>query len=211
MASTDITTPAKPAGPRAMKPQQIRDAAMQLFLEQGYGAVSMDAIARRAGVSKATIYAHFADKAELFASLMIAEGEQWQRVTVIDGEPGDLHRTLISFGRAYIDFLVLPRIAAGFRMVVAESIRFPELGRTFIEHGPKALSGRLAGFLEGAEAQGLLTLPDRLFAAQQFLALLRCDFHLRTVLGIEQTDPQEIDRVVRGAVDVFLRAYGRSP
>ena len=46
--------------------QQIRQAAMRLFQEQGYGAVSMDAIAREAGVSKATIYAHFADKAELF-------------------------------------------------------------------------------------------------------------------------------------------------
>jgi TetR/AcrR family transcriptional repressor of mexJK operon len=211
MTATTDPVQMKPSGSRAMKPQQIRDAAARLFRQQGYGAVSMDAIAREAGVSKATIYAHFADKAELFAALMTSECEQWRQVAMIDGEASDLRGTLTSFGRAYIEFLVLPRIAAGFRMVVGEANRFPELGRTFIEYGPKTMNARLAGFFERAEARGVLSVPDRQFAAQQFLALLRCDFHLRVVLGLEETDPQEIDRVVHGAVDVFLRAYGRAP
>ena len=46
------------------------EAAASLFMAHGYGAVSMDAIARAAGVSKATLYAHFSSKDRLFATII---------------------------------------------------------------------------------------------------------------------------------------------
>ena len=52
------------------KRQAVIEAAGELFIAQGYGAVSMDAIARAAGVSKATLYAHFASKDKLFATII---------------------------------------------------------------------------------------------------------------------------------------------
>src|ERR1700753_3833872 len=55
---------------RPEKTEKIVEAASQLFLEQGYGAVSMDQIARDAGVSKATVYAHFESKENLFAAII---------------------------------------------------------------------------------------------------------------------------------------------
>src|SRR5690349_8842775 len=93
-------------GSRAMKPQQVRDAAWRLFQQQGYGAASMDAIAREAGVSKATIYAHFADKAQLFEELMKAAcREEWVAVAMLEREPGDLPAELRAIGKAYAEFL----------------------------------------------------------------------------------------------------------
>ncbi len=52
------------------KRHAVLDAAATLFMAQGYGAVSMDSIAREAGVSKATLYAHFTSKDRLFATII---------------------------------------------------------------------------------------------------------------------------------------------
>jgi TetR/AcrR family transcriptional repressor of mexJK operon len=198
--------------PRAMKPQQIRQAAARLFQEQGYGAVSMDAIARAAGVSKATIYAHFADKAELFEELMKAVcREEWVAVTMLDAEPGDLRAELHAIGKAYAEFLVEPRAVRIYRMVLAESPRFPELGRAFFEGGPRLITDKLTAYLARAEAQGKLALggaSNR--AAQNFLAMLRCEPHLRALLGLDEAAQMpEIASIVDSATDMFLRAYGR--
>jgi TetR/AcrR family transcriptional repressor of mexJK operon len=198
--------------PRAMKPQQIREAAARLFQEQGYGAVSMDAIARAAGVSKATIYAHFADKAELFEELMKAVcREEWVAVTMLDAEPGDLRAELHAIGKAYAEFLVDPRAVRIYRMVLAESPRFPELGRAFFEGGPRLITDKLSAYLARAEAQGKLALggaSNR--AAQNFLAMLRCEPHLRALLGLDEAaEMPEIASIVDSATDMFLRAYGR--
>jgi TetR/AcrR family transcriptional regulator, mexJK operon transcriptional repressor len=199
------------AGIRAMKPQQIREAAGRLFLEQGYGAVSMDAIAREAGVSKATIYAHFADKAELFADLVKEEcARQWPDTEMLEAEPGDLREALLAVGTVYAELLVSPKGVQTYRMVVAESPRFPELGRAFYEGGPRLVCDKLAAYLTRAAAQGKLTLGDARVAAQQFLAMLRCEHHLRALTGLEPAPKaEEIARVVADAADTFLRAYGR--
>lgn len=196
-------------GMRAMKPQQIRDAAARLFLAQGYGAVSMDLIAREAGVSKATIYAHFADKAELFADLVTEEcARQWPDIGLLEAEPGDLRETLLALGTVYAELLVSPKAVQTFRMVVAESPRFPELGRAFYEGGPRLIRDKLAAYLSRAAAQGKLALGDARLAAQQFLAMLRCEHHLRALTGLgEPVTPGEIARVVTAATDMFLRAY----
>ncbi|MGO8920526.1 MAG: TetR/AcrR family transcriptional regulator [Stellaceae bacterium] len=193
-----------------MKPQQIRAAAACLFLEHGYGAVSMDVIAREAGVSKATIYAHFADKAELFADLVTEEcARQWPYIAMLESEPGDLREALLAVGTVYAELLVSPKGVQTFRMVVAESPRFPELGRAFYEGGPRLIRDKLATYLSRAEAQGKLALGDPRLAAQQFLAMLRCEHHLRALILGDPPASAEIARVVTAATDMFLRAYGR--
>ena len=53
-----------------MKKQQILIAASKLFMELGYGAVSMEQVAREANVSKATLYAHFKSKNDLFVAML---------------------------------------------------------------------------------------------------------------------------------------------
>ena len=201
----------RPAGARAQKPHQIREAAARLFIEQGYGAVSMDAIAREAGVSKATIYAHFPDKAALFGSLMAEEcTRQSPALATLETDDGEPREILLTLARAYAELLASPRAIAAFRMVISESPRFPELGRAFFENGPKRVTDRLAAYLARAEAHGKLTFGDVRLAAQQFLALVRCEYHVRTVLGITgAVEPAEIEAVATGATDVFLRAYGK--
>jgi TetR/AcrR family transcriptional repressor of mexJK operon len=211
--STAVEAASQGVGTRAMKPQQIRAAAAQLFMQHGYGSVSMDAIAREAGVSKATIYAHFSDKAQLFAALMHGECErQWPVAASLDAEPTDLAGSLRAVAEAYAQFLLRPQTLAIFRMVISEAARFPELGRVFVETGPCVLTERLAAFLTRGHAKGVLDVPDPNRAAQQFLAMMRSDFFLSAVLGVgELPDAEQIRETAESVVAMFLKAYAVTP
>ena len=56
-----------------MKKEQIVEAARKLFTKYGYKKVSMDEIAKEAGVTKKTVYAYFKDKDELFKYFIFEE------------------------------------------------------------------------------------------------------------------------------------------
>lgn len=196
------------------KRTQVMDAAARLFMAQGYGATSMDAIAREAGVSKATLYAYFEGKDALFAAIV---GEACARHA--DGRPccpaeteSDLAGTLARLGEGYLSFLFRDEVVAIQRVVLAEGPRFPELGRAFYESGPRRMVQWLAGWFETLQRQGRLREGDASVAAEQFLALQRGMVFMRRMLGVPPApDAAEIRAIVAAATDTFLRAWGTAP
>src|ERR1700720_3780165 len=56
--------------PRHERRRQLLDAALEVFVSQGYHAAAMDEIAERAGVSKPVLYQHFPSKLELYLALL---------------------------------------------------------------------------------------------------------------------------------------------
>jgi TetR/AcrR family transcriptional regulator, mexJK operon transcriptional repressor len=199
------------ARPRSRhKNAQILAAAGRLFREHGYGATSMDAVALKAGVSKATVYAHFADKHQLFAAIVAAEDAErshsWNRT--FEGA-GDLRARLSCLGRAVLDLLLAPETIATHRMVAAEAARSPEIGRAYYENGAARLLQRLEEIFATAMAAGELRRAHPRRAAEQFVGLIRGDLQLRSMLGVEAgVAKSAIDAVIRSGVDTFLRAYG---
>jgi TetR/AcrR family transcriptional repressor of mexJK operon len=199
------------------KRRAILHAATELFAARGYGAVSMDAIARSADVSKATLYAHFESKDRLFATIVqvacleniMPADDLPDGATPGGATPGGAmadEEALRAIGTRILRFFLLDRSLAIHRLVIAESVRFPELGRAFYENGPVAGRKRLAAWMAGRPA---LMVPEPEIAAEQFLGLLRAGLYLRATLGLapEPTEPA-IDAVVTAAVGTFLRAYG---
>ena len=205
--SIDPTSRHEPESP---KRQAVIEAATALFMTQGYGAVSMDAIARAAGVSKATLYAHFASKDVLFATIV----NEACRRTVSVGEllpeqSDDLAVALTALGHRTLRFLLEPKALAIHRVVVAESVRFPELGQAFYENGPEVFRRAFGAWLAAQAAAGRLAVADPTMAADQFVGMLRTPgTFLRASLGLPPppTDA-EIDATVAAAVRTFLRAY----
>lgn len=197
------------AEPLSGKAEQIVAAARRIFLEQGYGASSMDAIAQAAGVSKATVYAHFAGKEALFAAIIRSECRMRSSALLsseIEALP--IATALERIGRNFLDLVLSPQAVAVHRVVIAESGRFPELGRVFYDSGPRMLLGHLSAFLRRADERGTLAIPDPDIAAEQFLSMLKGEVHLRRILGLLQhAEPAVVDRVVTGAVSLLLRAY----
>ena len=195
--------------PPISKAESILAAAKRSFLAGGFGAVSMDAIAREAGVSKATVYAHFAGKEELFGAVIGRECEHYfARFSVRELDPREVRASLIVLGRRFLELLLSPDALALHRIILAEVTRFPVLGEVFWGAGPERERVQIEAFLKRAIASGSLALADPRRAAEQFVALIRGDVQLRHLLRLEaEADRRGIDDAVEGAVATFLRAY----
>lgn len=206
-----VDAPAAQLAAPQRKRRQVVEAAARLFMAQGYGATSMEAIAREAGVSKATLYAYFPGKDALFAAIV---GEACAREA--EGRPccpgadeADLAGTLVSLGEGYLAFLFREEVLAIQRVVMAEGPRFPELGRAFYESGPRRMIDWLAGWFAALQERGALRAGDPELAAEQFLSLLRSTAFLRHMLRLPPPpDAVEVARIAAAAADTFLRAWG---
>ncbi len=183
------------------------EAAHALFVAQGYGAVSMDGVARAAGVSKATLYAHFSSKDALFATII---NDACRRNIAIDpfvqDRALDLHDTLAGMAERALTFILQPEVMAIHRVVIAESGRFPELGRAFYDNGPARFRQALAGWIAQQAEAGRLDVADPDRAADQFMGMLRSGVYLRATVGIAPVAGEVAD-TARAAAETFLRAF----
>jgi len=193
------------------KAESILAAAKRTFLASGFGTVSMDTIAREAGVSKATVYAHFAGKEELFGAVIGREcGLYFARFSAGELDPVNIRSSLAVLGRRYLELVLSPDAIALHRIILGEVTRFPGLGEVFWRAGPERQRLQIEAFLKSAVASGTLSLPDARLAAEQFVSLVRGEIQLRQLLLLEaKAGEAEIDAVVEGAVDTFIRAFER--
>ncbi len=191
------------------KAESILSAAKRSFLAAGFGAVSMDTIAREAGVSKATVYAHFAGKEELFGAVIDRECERYfARFSAGELDPRDVRASLMVLGRRFLELLLSPDGIALYRIILGEVTRFPGLGEVFWRAGPERQRVQIEAFLKSAVASGTLALADTRLAAEQFVSLVRGDVQLRHLLRLEvDADRRDITAAVEGAVATFLRAF----
>src|SRR5215831_10336951 len=111
-----------PAG----KAESILAAAKRTFLAAGFGAVSMDTIARGAGVSKATVYAHFAGKEELFGTVIGRECSLYfEQFSAGELNSDDVKASPTMLGRRFLELVLSPDAIALHRIIVGEVTRFP--------------------------------------------------------------------------------------
>jgi TetR/AcrR family transcriptional repressor of mexJK operon len=190
-----------------LKARQILAAARKIFMEQGFGNASMDAIAREATVSKATLYSYFDGKAALFAALIVVECRHLSdRIAQGALDEPDIRVALLRIARDFNNLLCTGDGLTMYRIVVAEAPRFPELGRIFYESGPKVMIDRIAGVLRRAGERGLLDVDDARIAAIRFISLIRGELHLTRILGLKSSAKNTAD-YVEGSVDLFLTGY----
>jgi AcrR family transcriptional regulator len=194
------------------KAETILAAAKRAFLANGYGAVSMDTIAREAGVSKATVYAHFSGKEELFGAVIGRECESYfARFSAGELDPREVRDALVVLGRRFLELVLSPDAIALHRIIVAEVTRFPALGDVFWRAGPERERVQIESFLKSAVAAGTLSLDDPRRGAEQFIALVRGDIHLRQLLRLDrEPGERQIADAAAAAVDTFIRAFARS-
>ncbi|MBO0751075.1 MAG: TetR/AcrR family transcriptional regulator [Bradyrhizobiaceae bacterium] len=189
------------------KAGRVLAAARTLFLHHGYGETSMDAIARHAAVSKATLYSHFDSKAALFAALIVSECRHLSDAIgrrSLD-EP-DIRRTLLAVAHDFNNLLCSGDGLTMYRIVVAEAPRFPELGRIFYDSGPAVMIDRIAAILRRATDRGLLDVQDPHIAAIQFISLVRGELALARALNLPKASKNPAD-YIRASVDLFLAGY----
>lgn len=196
---------------KGRKYDQVLDGAREVFLREGFEGASVDQIARDAGVSKATLYSYFPDKQTLFMAVFKSQCQvQSDQAMGVEIMQQPVEEALYSIARSFLDYLMSDFAVQVFRVCVAESARFPELGRAFYESGPKQVLDEITAFLASDKVQDDLAIDDPYMAADQFLQLCRADMLLRKVLNVEADDsPEQIDRIAQETVTTFLARYRR--
>jgi TetR/AcrR family transcriptional repressor of mexJK operon len=184
--------------------------AREVFMEEGYAAASMSAIAARIGGSKGTLYNYFRSKAELFTAVIRDDCERSQEALFdLQAAEGDLEKVLLGLGRGFVRLMLSEDVLTIHRIVVAESARFPEIGEAHFQAGPKRGKERLVALLVEAVAAGKLKPLDADRAADQLAELLLAGLYRRRLwnMGPPPTEA-DIDANVHAGVAVFMAAYG---
>jgi TetR/AcrR family transcriptional repressor of mexJK operon len=192
------------------KQQVILDAARLEFLRAGYGGTSMEAVARTADVSIATLYRHALTKEELFRAIVrqSAEAELFdaEQLHTLTGQP--LRDALLAFATRYLEVqLGLDRVALQ-RMVIAEMARFPDLGADAYAAGIGGASALLGDLLGGRSDGNTFWGKNPREAARRFLGMLAGDLQMRTLLGVSlpATAARSKAEYAARVVDAFLGA-----
>jgi TetR/AcrR family transcriptional regulator, mexJK operon transcriptional repressor len=186
--------------------ERILDAATALFFTGGYGHTTIEAVAKRARISKRTFYHRFDDKPALFGAVIHRTIDRLRpppQVPLLEGASPDeiLQRVAgLILGAA----LSAPAIALH-RLIVAESSRFPKLAAVVTEQGgtDEAIA-LIAGVLERESRAGRLTLDAPVFAAQQFLHMV-ISWPQRRAMGLgKPMTAAELDAWACNVVNLFL-------
>lgn len=179
------------------KEQRILAAAEQLFLVQGYGATTMDAIAQTAQVTKQTVYRYFPSKRILFTRLIQMDEEEHQTFRF---GCGAVREELERYGESFIAFHMAPKRLNLYQLMLGESKAHPEIGEVFRHQARPRWQSVLVAFLHQQLADETLAESH----GSMFNALL---LHQRTavLMGFaEIPDPNSIRQQARLATGLFL-------
>ena len=171
---------------------------MNLFLEQGYAATSMDAVASYAGVTKQTVYRYYPSKEELFTAVM-------EKIRADDPPPyafgdADLDTELNNFGRDLLAFHLAPAALGVYKMMLSEGER-ESLLKPFMKAGPNRVMKPLMEFLQQRHPE----LEDAAFHAQMFASMVLVPRNQLIMQGKGGITRAEQETHVNQVVRLFLQ------
>ncbi|MEO4049036.1 TetR/AcrR family transcriptional regulator [Pseudomonas sp. CAU 1711] len=210
MSDKSLQPPSGPGRPKdPAKRQAILEAAKCLFMQNGYEGSSMDAIAAEAGVSKLTVYSHFADKENLFACAVQSKCEEQLPSLFFElGPDSSVEQALLAIGRGFNALISSEESLAMHRLMVAQGAQNPQLAQLFFNAGPQRVIDALRHLLEQANRNGQLCIDNPQHAAEHFFCLVKGGCHFRLLMGIAQPlAAREAEEHVQEVVRLFLRAY----
>ena len=180
------------------KQAAIVQAALNLFLEQGYAATSMDAVASYAGVTKQTVYRYYPSKEELFTAVM-------EKIRADDPPPyafgdADLDTELNNFGRDLLAFHLAPAALGVYKMMLSEGER-ESLLKPFMKAGPNRVMKPLMEFLQQRHPE----LEDAAFHAQMFASMVLVPRNQLIMQGKGGITRAEQETHVNQVVRLFLQ------
>ena len=188
--------------------ERILEVATELFLAHGYGATSIEDVARACRISKRTFYHRYPDKRALFGAVItrIVEGLRPADADALFADHGPLDEALRHLARAILHAALSPPAVALYRVIVAEAARFPDIAAVIAQQGrSQAAVAQIAALLAYHETGG--SAAAREFAATQFLQMVMAA-PLRRALGLgEPMAAAELDAWARDTVALFLNGY----
>lgn len=197
----------------AGKDQAILKAAEEILFSEGPQCCSMDAVAKRAGVSRATVYARHANRQALLNAVLrtCVQGLSG----VLDMAPADqrgVRDALIEFGVRLARFVQSDAYRRFTRAIAGLDCSTEADAALLFQQGPRYALERLASWMAATTAAGLAQFPNPERDAEHLLGMwLGLDI-MRAVYGMPpKRGPQELLMHVTEAVDLFLQMHPVRP
>ncbi len=195
------------------RPREICAAALEVFAEKGFAAAKLDEIARRAGVSKGTLYLYFKDKEELFRAVVrdtVAPNIEAVREAVLAAD--------LPFAQIVPMFLarfaeVANRLPVGAvaKMVIGESRNFPELAKVWHDQVASRALAMLSGLIEKAQARGEVRAGDPRLHAFTLMGPMLMGVIYRETLQPVGGAPLDIEALARQHAETVLAGLLMEP
>ncbi len=194
------------------RPAEIVQAALATFVERGYAGTKLEAIARRAGISKGTMYLYFPSKEALFRAVVdqamvptIERGEALE--ASFRGSSVDLLRAILLEWWDTIEGTPLPGLT---KLMMSESGNFPEEARFFLHRVVRRRRALLARVLQRGIKRGEFRadLPLPLAVRLAVAPVLLASIWAHSFQGGERRRG-DYRALVRLHTEVFLHGIGR--
>jgi AcrR family transcriptional regulator len=176
------------------RPGEIVDAALAVFAENGFAAAKLDDIARRAGISKATLYLYFETKEEIFRAVARAAVTSLLEALESSGEASDrpfaeVAPRLLSRAAWMMKAGRVPAIA---RTVIGESRNFPDLARIWHDDVVANVIGMVTALIARAQERGEVAPGDPRLHAFSLMGPMVMAMLFREVFGVADANPPDL-------------------
>jgi AcrR family transcriptional regulator len=212
MAEIDTTQDRRCRGRPQVRPDDetrriIYEAARHEFAGNGYAATSMEAVARRAGVSTKTLYRLVPNKESLFGGMVTDRLDRFvYEVNLHAADHTDLEQALRAALMACADLALDEEVIALQRMLLQEARKFSDIAGTFYTNAIQRTAVALADWLRVQQKRGLIALDDVDEAAGMLLGMVASAPRRAAIFGgVPLPSRSQIEARVRTCAALFLR------
>ncbi len=190
--------------------ETIVDAARELFVELGFQATTLEKVARRAKISKLSIYRHFENKEALFSAAIAAHCQRLVSIGLSESLEGSTEEQLVALGSSLLRTLLSSEVRSVEAMIAADKSNQESLSKLFYEAGAGHVIAQIEVLLRKMHGQSDLNVPEPVQSARLFAALIKGS-DLLMIARFNKTkaeDPAQIESYCRSAVAMFVAAHG---
>lgn len=190
------------------RPQEVLEAALDVFVDRGYAATNMDEIARRAGVSKGTLYLYYPSKAELLKAVVRQSllGNLAEAQTAAQTHSGSCRELLAFFLGEFTRRISTTRISGIPKLILAEAGNFPDVAQFYYEEVIQRARTLITDILRRGIASGEFRRIDLDYAWRMIAAPLVLGVLWKHTFQPFEADPLDFERYVNCQLD--LLAHG---
>lgn len=188
------------------RPEQILEAALDVFSEHGFRAATMEQVAQAAGIAKGTIYLYYESKEALFIAMVRAElRHALALLPEMRFEPGDDPESLTRrLGKQALDVLMAPRMGKVLPLVAAQYRHIPELKRIYQEEIMPEANFRLAELLELGMNLGMVRRLDPVIAARCLFGMFAVFAITQEFFGAKEVTPMTTDDIAATIATIYF-------
>jgi AcrR family transcriptional regulator len=188
------------------RPDEVLDAALDLFMEQGFATTRVEDIARRAGLSKGTVYLYFPSKQAVLEALVRRAVTPIADMALgnLEAYEGDPRLVISATLRMLVVKLGDPRLIAIPKLIMREVVNFPELAEMYRREVLDRIIPVVTGRIEWGIAHGYFRPVDPELTIRSIIGPILLHLLMAEVFGLTPRDGLALDRFIENHLTILF-------